>query len=838
MIPPLPRLLLLLLAFAAALPLRAAVVSAQLTSRYLASGEIGLLEVILPGRPSGTQLLTPPQLPNIPGVTLTPLADGQILSREVRRRRVEYLYTYQIQSYTPGRHIIPPLSIPSASGGSDTTEPVEFIVFDPAELEWQETTVAQQRARYAVSFRMLKEHPYPGEAVPVEIKLYLAAQAAEFLADWGIPEFATDGVACWRFEPSVDSRDRFNHLRIGTQAYWGVAYTSTLSPTRDGTLGIGPAKLRLVSVRAFQDPAVGFRQLTDETILDIPKLIFTTTPLPPDPPAGFDNAIGSFALRATTSQEEIREGDPIAVDLVVTGSGNLDILRPPTLLQPEQWKIYEASATQRGDERRQHSGSVVFQQLIKPLAGQTSVPPFRLVYFDPALKQYRTTTTAAIPLRVIPPATSTAAPVAPPAALPVPLEKMTDILANLNPASLLGTEKPAFPRWIGNLFAAILAAILLARAFWLRLLPRLTRKPANLRQLRALTELSKSPAGDDLTFLKQAGAFIERWLGSQVLTDPELQAILRERDAQCFRSSPTAPDLGNRRATIMTTLRKAVRGLTGAIILGACWLAITPVRAADASADPAPVTSATSTAAQAAFDAADYETAIRLWLEAGPYQDLAADTLYNIGNACYRLGSPGHAALYYRRALVRDPGHAEARQNLRFIERKCGSITVQRPDYQYTLARLPLSIWRGSVWTGAWLAVLGLLVFPATRSGARLRIPAVAAIILAPVIASVGLLGWRYYPDDAAFSPYADQAVVLTDKLAVHTDASRTSPEVIEAPAGSLCQILRVSGSWLYISFATQTRGWVPADHIERVIPLSPPAPPRLSKPAATERSA
>jgi hypothetical protein len=134
--------------------------------------------------------------------------------------------------------------------------------------------------------------------------------------------------------------------------------------------------------------------------------------------------------------------------------------------------------------------------------------------------------------------------------------------------------------------------------------------------------------------------------------------------------------------------------------------------------------------------------------------------------------------------------------------------------------------------------VLGVLVFPATRRGARLRVAAIVALALAPLLAAVGALGWRHFPNDAQFAPLDRQAVIIGEKVALRTDAARTSPEVIDAPPGSLCEVIRESGNWAYVAFATKTRGWVPVEAIEKIIPEDSPSPPQIRKPRADGKSA
>jgi tetratricopeptide (TPR) repeat protein len=790
--------------------------TAQLTTRHLARGEEAFLEIILPERP--TEFLPAPVIPSIPEVAIRATAPSAI-PRQIEGRRVEYFFQYAIQSYDVGLHTIPPVQM-VLNGFKTRTEPIEFVVFDPAELQWSEIAVAGRMMRYAAGFRILKASPYEGESVPAELKLYVPQEVAMTVEDWGIPELERDGVACWRMQPSSMK----GKLNVLSHQYTAVAYPTVLRATRSGKVVLGPAKLRLSSTQLIVDRVL--QRFTVETFLQIPKLEFETTPLPPGAPAGFANAIGSFTLSANASETEVREGDPISVELMVTGSGNLDTLRPPQLQEAKEWKIYEATTAQRGDERRNHSGFVIFQQLIKPLKKQGVIPPFRLDYFDPVLKQYRTLKTAPIPLKILPVSTTAAAvaPLGPPPSLAVPVERMTDILAVLRPAQLLTSGSPALPNWLGHALAGLLAAGLLARAFWLRLAPRLRKNPVKIAEQQALAELSRTPAADDVSFLKQAGAFIERWLGED--PSPELQAVLRERDSLCYLAEKPSAALGKRRRDILKLLRQAIHPC---LVFAALTLFATPTaRAADSVADRA----------TAAYDAGRFDEALALWLEAGDYDRLAPDTLYNIGNACYRLGSPGHAALYYRRALVRNPGHSESRQNLRFIERKCGAITIHRPDYQYVLARVPLGLWQGGVWAGAWLCGLGLLVFPATRRGARIRVAAICVLVIGPLLAAGGYLGWHYYPNDAEFAPYSAQAVIVAEQVVVRSDASRTSPEIIDAPVGSLCEIIHFAGDWAYISFATQTRGWVPVSALEKVVPTTPPGVPKIRKPTANERTA
>ncbi|RYD32754.1 MAG: hypothetical protein EOP87_12270, partial [Verrucomicrobiaceae bacterium] len=782
--------------------------TSRLSSTFLARGEQALLEIsVAGGEPDEI-----PEIEPVEHIEIQPSGRGP-LTRMLPGRRLEYVFEYIIHGYEVGKHSIPSVEV-MVDGTATATEPLDFQIFNPDELQFSEVEYNGRPVRYASSFRVLNDKPYENETTPAEIKLFVPEDM--FIEDWGIPEFERDGLAAWRFQPSP-MRSRLN---LFGQPYISVAYPSTITPTRSGNISIGPAKIRLTTRETIMNPT--YQQVFGEVYVQVPKLDIEAQPLPGNAPEGFENAVGSFRIASSTSQTDVQEGDPISVDLIVTGSGNLDTLRPPKLANDEGWKVYGTTPEQRGDERRQISGSVVFHQSIRPLEMKSEIPSYRLVYFDPKTSAYRTLVSEPILLNMQPATTPNPAAAAAVQSLPMPFERMTDILAVLRPAQLTLPISPSFPTWIGHVIAGIAALGLIAKAVWMRMGHRFRKNPVREAKLQALREVEKSSAAGDSEFLRAAGHFIETWAGDN--PSPEIQAVLAERDAVCFRAAKPNTVLDpKRRGEILRQLRKAVLAVA---VIFACAMPASS-RAADTSAQ-----------ALEAYESAKYDDAIKLWLEAGTYETLAADTLYNIGNACYRAGSPGQAALYYRRAILRDSGHQEARQNLRFIERKYGSITIQRPEYQYALSRYPLAAWKGVFWAGVWTCVLSLLIFPATRQAARSRMVAIVALVIGPVMISVGALGWRYFPNDAAFAPVAKQAVIVEDKVSLHTDAARTSPEVIDAPPGSLCEILGESGNWVYVGFATKTRGWVPVESIQKVIPEKAPEAPKFRKPKADGKTA
>ena len=154
--------------------------------------------------------------------------------------------------------------------------------------------------------------------------------------DWGIPDFQRDGVAAWRFQPSADAQpDQSVRHALRLRRLSQHHHPDPRRQGRHRPRENPPAPPRNASWIRFP------RAVTAEVYLQVPKLEFEATPLPAGAPEGFENAVGNFRLSASTAVTEVQEGDPISVDLIVSGSGNLDTLRPPRLENASGWKVYE-----------------------------------------------------------------------------------------------------------------------------------------------------------------------------------------------------------------------------------------------------------------------------------------------------------------------------------------------------------------------------------------------------------------------------------------------------------------------------------------------------------------
>lgn len=788
---------------------QAASIEVSLSSRFMVRGEQTVMEITLTD-------VSPPEslrLPAIPGVVVQPRGFGGPNTTILPGRKLGYVYQYQISSFEPGSHTIPKITM-RVGNETVTSEPISFEVFDAKSLTFSELKIGDETIPYAAFFQTTKTAPYVGEIIPVELKVYFPANIR--IEEWGIPDFERSGVTAWRFEP----RPLVGNVILLGANYQCASYPSNMSASQAGKVRIGPAKIRLIALQNVLGQ-FGYERNAIPLYLNAQALELDAKPLPPNAPKGFTNAIGSFTLDAKVQDTELREGDPINVELEISGKGNLDSMDAPILSDPEGWKLYDATRSEMGEERRLQKGTIIFKQFMRPTSRQVLVPPFQLPYFDPELGEYKVISTAPIPLTVAP---STAVMqsadniAAIPLAADVPIEKMTDILGIIRGADLTKSASSLDLPHLWHLIPLIITLVLLFAIFYRKLLPRLRPTPAMIERKADWKKLEQAQQ-DPAQFLRQAGRFIEKWSPSSETT-PEVQAILSERDQVCFQPQNSNPSMPNsRRNEILKTLRKLSLFCLFSLLL--CSLS-----APLCAEEPAKELSA-----EQLYEQGNYKEAISQWLAAGPYESLSAATLFNIGNACYRTGSQGQAALYYRRALIADPQHVEARQNLRFLERKFGALTIKRPEYQYKLTQIPESWLTTTLFACAWSTVISLLVFPATRSGSKLRIAAVVALIVAPLLSIACAVGGHFYPDDSQFAPYSEQAVIIADKATIYADASRSAGQVIEAPGGSLCRIVQRSDRWVYVSFATQTRGWIPAEQIEPLIPTEPLKTPSFQSP-------
>ena len=792
-------------------PLAGASVEAKIYSSFLARGEKVLFEVKL----DGLEADSIPTFPKMEDVDIKLIGYGPSNPRP--GERIANRYQYVVSSYKVGQHTIPSVEVVIA-GVTHKTAPISIEIFNPDDLKWNETSskplASGEKVNYASIIKVPKKKIFQNQTVRTEIKIYVPENMLDSIVDWGVPEFERDGLAAWRFEAS-EARGEVNLLG---QSYVAMSYWTTMSALRSGAVTMGPATVRLTYFKIVFDRFTQRLQL--EATLDIPKYEFEVSPLPEGAPEGFDQAVGQFTLGTAIKQTKVTEGEPLALDVIVSGSGNLDNLRSPKMVDSSGWKVYDATPSQRGEERREESGSVTFSQFIRPLELKTSVPPFRLVYFDPAQEKYQTVLSEAIPITMTPATITGLQSSGSVQALPMPIERMTDILGLLNSGSVLMKTDHKFSIEMIQMICGLIAFILIVKGLWMRFSYLFETDKTKQLMKKDFQNVLNSEGRSGLDFLRSAGGFVEKWLATQV--NGEIAEIVQERDRLCFQKDKKEAEVpAKRRQQMLRALRRAAFGM---LLIA---FVLPQAKAEDVMAK-----------ATEAYDKAKFEEAAKLWLEAGPYEQLSADTLYNIGNAAYKMGSAGDAALYYRRALARDASHAEAMQNLRFIERKFGSITVSRPNYQYVIARLPLDAWRGGFFMSAWISALSMLVFFATRPGNRLRVCGVIGLIISPLFISLSAMGCYYYPNDAKFAPLAKQAVIVGDKVVLHTDASRTSPEVIDAPPGSLVEVLFETGNWAYVGFASKTRGWIPIEYVKKIIPTSKPMPPKVLKSTADGSSA
>ena len=140
---------------------------------------------------------------------------------------------------------------------------------------------------------------------------------------------------------------------------------------------------------AFFNGGSGYVEVKQDIIA--PSLTIQVDPLPAKP-ANFSGGVGQLNISAQIDKTDVKAGDPISLRVVVGGTGNLKLIKQPTVDFPKDFDKYDAKVT---DKTKLTSngveGNMIYDFLAVPRnPGKFTIPPVELVYYDTSANAYRT----------------------------------------------------------------------------------------------------------------------------------------------------------------------------------------------------------------------------------------------------------------------------------------------------------------------------------------------------------------------------------------------------------------------------------------------------------------
>ena len=140
---------------------------------------------------------------------------------------------------------------------------------------------------------------------------------------------------------------------------------------------------------AFFNGGSGYVEVKKQIIA--PSIDIQVDPLP-QRPANFSGGVGKFSISAQLDKTEAKANDPISLRVIVSGVGNLKLIKQPQVAFPKDFDKYDAKIT---DKTKLTSngveGSMIYDILAVPRhPGKFEIPPIEFVFFNTATRQYET----------------------------------------------------------------------------------------------------------------------------------------------------------------------------------------------------------------------------------------------------------------------------------------------------------------------------------------------------------------------------------------------------------------------------------------------------------------
>ncbi len=272
---------------------------------------------------------------------------------------------------------------------------------------------------------------YQSEQIHIEYQLFfregMQLRQSRLADSW-------DAEGFWREELDVERRPIpqtvvEKGLRYNTIVLKRVA----VFPTRAGELQIDPLKIEaeaFVPSRSSNpfDQFFSFSPRYEPVEVSSPPIKIHVEPLPAGAPESFNGAVGTFHIEASVDRQQVEVGEPIQVELRISGTGNIATLEPPLFTPPGVFEQYDPqirTAINRNGNRV--NGTKVLTYVLIPRSnGSFQIPQVEMTYFNTSRKQYEKMQPEAVTVRVTGNASTPAAAMT--SAMGLPVDDIAGIL--------------------------------------------------------------------------------------------------------------------------------------------------------------------------------------------------------------------------------------------------------------------------------------------------------------------------------------------------------------------------------------------------------------------------
>ena len=372
------------------------------------AGDQTHIQLKINGTRSGVNL----ELPTVDGLIIRqqgqPVSSSQTTIINGKMKQFSGLvYKISVQSTKKGTFTIPPIRI-RYNGDIYQTKTYNLKVVAPGKNPKMRLEVVASKTEI-----------YPSEPVSITLSWYIQDNIAEYEMRFPllqskdqinlklseeITQTKTTTLNIERYEVPFNQSEQIE----GGESYTVYKTQLVVFPSVTGEFVIQPASVKaLIQVgteikKNFFGDQVRVPKHQKVFAASKPLKIIVKALPQTEKPLFFTGAIGEFKVSLTANASRVKVGDPIEIQIKITGQGKLDKIEAPLLTEMEGYNkdFVIVDNLQPGDISE---NTILFKQIIRPKHDQIKlIPPVHFSYFNTDQETYKTVESNSLPLKVLP----------------------------------------------------------------------------------------------------------------------------------------------------------------------------------------------------------------------------------------------------------------------------------------------------------------------------------------------------------------------------------------------------------------------------------------------------